>query len=262
MAASARRPDGKPAPRQAAAGRRSAGTAVAPRARRVGALDGVGAAVGEFIVRNPLTLGSSTAFLVALSFVSANAIWGQTQSHADAFFHTRPLPSGWNREAAGTTGSIGPAVARPAPDPTLRKVQAQLGVLGLYQGAVDGLPGPGTRKAVSAFQASHGMKVSGEVDAALLARLGGQADMAKTVATDDRVAAAATAGATDPDRQRMAKIQAGLKAFGIGGMEVDGIIGARTRAGIREFQAMFGLPQTGEADDAMLAKMRETGLTD
>ncbi|WP_378944392.1 peptidoglycan-binding domain-containing protein [Mesorhizobium sp. ANAO-SY3R2] len=33
-----------------------------------------------------------------------------------------------------------------------------------------------------------------------------------------------------------------------------------TRAAISEFQALFGLPVTGEPDDAMFTKMLEIGL--
>jgi peptidoglycan hydrolase-like protein with peptidoglycan-binding domain len=62
------------------------------------------------------------------------------------------------------------------------------------------------------------------------------------------------------DRQIM-KLQAGLRAFGNEAMEVDGVLGARTREAIHEFQALFGLPETGEPDDALYAKMREIGLT-
>jgi len=62
------------------------------------------------------------------------------------------------------------------------------------------------------------------------------------------------------DRQIM-KLQAGLRAFGNEGIEVDGIVGARTRAAIHEFQSLFGLPETGEPDEALYAKMREIGLT-
>ena len=57
------------------------------------------------------------------------------------------------------------------------------------------------------------------------------------------------------------KIQAGLKAFGNDGMEIDGVIGAKTRSAIREFQSLFGLPVTGEPDQKVYAKMREIGLT-
>ena len=41
-------------------------------------------------------------------------------------------------------------------------------------------------------------------------------------------------------------------------MEIDGVIGAKTRAAIREFQSLFGLPVTGEPDQKLYAKMRES----
>ena len=56
-------------------------------------------------------------------------------------------------------------------------------------------------------------------------------------------------------------VRPSARAFGNDDMEVDGILGARTRAAINEFQALFGLPETGEPDEAVYAKMREIGLT-
>ncbi|KAB2853667.1 MAG: peptidoglycan-binding protein, partial [Bauldia sp.] len=61
---------------------------------------------------------------------------------------------------------------------------------------------------------------------------------------------------------RLVKIQAGLKAFGNDDIKLDGVIGARTKSAIKEFQSLFGLPQTGEPDEVVYAKMREIGLTD
>ena len=43
-------------------------------------------------------------------------------------------------------------------------------------------------------------------------------------------------------------------------IEIDGVMGARTEAAIHEFQALFGLPETGKADEAVHAKMKEIGL--
>ncbi|MDN2568456.1 peptidoglycan-binding protein, partial [Aquibium sp. A9E412] len=57
------------------------------------------------------------------------------------------------------------------------------------------------------------------------------------------------------------RIQAGLRAFGNDGIALDGVVGARTEAAIREFQSLFGLPVTGKPDAAVLAKMTEIGLT-
>src|SRR5690606_10525323 len=79
------------------------------------------------------------------------------------------------------------------------------------------------------------------------------------VAEQERpVQVASTEPVNDPLIER---IQAGLKAFGNDGIEVDGIVGEDTRAAIREFQSLFGLEVTGEPDAALLAKMREIGLT-
>ena len=60
--------------------------------------------------------------------------------------------------------------------------------------------------------------------------------------------------------ERVAKVQAGLKEFGNEAIEVDGVMGARTAAAIREFQSLFGLDVTGDADQAVYAKMKEIGL--
>ena len=48
-------------------------------------------AVGGALARNPTLVGGTTAFLVALSFVSANAIWYQPHFHSGAFFATRDV---------------------------------------------------------------------------------------------------------------------------------------------------------------------------
>lgn len=47
-------------------------------------------AAGDFIVRNPVLTGGATAFLVVMSFVSANALWYQPEAHKAVFFSTRP----------------------------------------------------------------------------------------------------------------------------------------------------------------------------
>ena len=259
------------------------------------------AAVGAAIARNPALVGGATAFFVALSYVSANALWYQPHFHDGAFFATRErieigprLDGAPQKPAAETTIRIerpeAPEAAR-QPDPDVERIQSILSDLGFYKGTVDGLTGPATRAAVAAYQKTVGLAPTGEVDAALLTQLGAETTTAgiaphpdpaprgekkdittKAVATKavpaKPVAAAAQPAAdaakpavareSDP---RIVKIQAGLKAFGNDGIELDGVVGSRTRAAIREFQALFGLPVTGEPDDALYAKMRETGLT-
>lgn len=58
------------------------------------------------------------------------------------------------------------------PDRVIINVQAQLRDDGYYVGAVDGVLGPQTRRAIAAFQADHGLAVTSAVDEPTLATLG------------------------------------------------------------------------------------------
>jgi len=247
-------------------------------------------AAAAVLARNPLLVGGATAFVVALSFVSANALWYQPHFHDGAFFATRqhpykaPSPSrpGFAGERETTirlvrpdpgTAPPGPAAAAPPaavadaaapkPDATVKLVQSLLAKLGLYQGPVDGLTGPATRGAIAGYRAKIGLTPRGDIDAALLAELAAQPSTAAVgplpLPVPRPAAGQQTASAADP---LVAKIQAGLKAFGNDGIEVDGVMGERTRSAIREFQSLFGLAPTGEPDKALYAKMKDVGLTD
>ena len=240
--------------------------------RRAGALRSGAAALGALIAENPVLVGGSTAFLVTLFYVSANALWYQPFPHTGAFFATRGTA---HAPAAGpiepeTTINIVRSPAEPAPsarrDPAVEQVQGLLKDLGFYSGAVDGILGPNTQSAVAAYQRKVGLGASGALDDALLEQLG---LAPRTASVPPRPAprpaapsAAAPAAAPQSTDARIVRIQAGLKAFGNDGIALDGVVGARTRAAIREFQALFGLPETGEPDEAVYAKMREIGLTD
>jgi peptidoglycan hydrolase-like protein with peptidoglycan-binding domain len=249
---------------------------------------------GGAIVRNPVIAGGSTAFLVALAFVTANAIWYQPHQHPGAFFTTRepvypmvPVPLPEPRPAPrpqvrDTTILIEreSTASVPNADPQVLAVQQVLRDLKLYTGTVDGLTGPQTAKAVEAYQQLVGLQATGKIDGALLRQLGagGQqqvrpaeslpeafvsADPSTTPLPQARPeAASVTQVAAHPSDPHIVRIQAGLKAFGNDGIELDGVVGPKTKSAIREFQSLFGLPETGEPDAAVYAKMREIGLTD
>lgn len=238
--------------------------------RRGSFLKGGAVAVGTMISDNPIMVGGSTAFLVTFFFVSANALWYQPFPHADAFFSTRSiqgfLPP--RIDEPETTINIerpqAPAV-QTAGDPTVKRVQGILRDLNFYSGTVDGIEGPNTHKAIETYQRKVGLSPTGRIDGVLLDQLGAAPNPAvpqpapRGDVTNAIQSAAAAAPSTDA---RIVKIQAGLKAFGNDAIQLDGVVGAQTSAAIREFQSLFGLPQTGQPEDAVYAKMREIGLTD
>ncbi|MFC5583985.1 peptidoglycan-binding protein [Nitratireductor kimnyeongensis] len=288
--------------------------------------------VGMAIVRNPLAVGAVTAFAVAFSFVSANALWYQPHFHSGALISTRTpvfteprsmstpsqparleeTPRQAPRQVApdrDTTGAI--PVENPQDvaggDPTIRQVQSVLRDLGLYRGTIDGLEGPETRTAIENYRRIVDLDPTPTVDEALLRQLGLSAtpQPAETTSnlsvTPTSVPPVAPTPTPRPAYQRSAtapvnvqpaaervpiptaevpqarvqtaaletteadptimRVQAGLKAFGNDGIEVDGLLGENTQAAIREFQSLFGLPVTGQPDQTLLAKMREVGLT-
>ena len=143
-------------------------------------------AAGDFIIRNPVLTGGATAFLVVMSFVSANALWYQPEAHKAVFFSTRPdfvfkptpravlpgtasksdnatkqvetiaaqpesLPAGRLNMSASVDDML-PALA-PNADLEIARLQQRLSTLGIYKGPVDGFTGPQTREAVERWRA-------------------------------------------------------------------------------------------------------------
>jgi peptidoglycan hydrolase-like protein with peptidoglycan-binding domain len=223
---------------------------------------------GEGVMRNPLGVGATTAFLVAFSFISANALWYQPHFYKEAFFSTRNTDGRQGVRTAtpapashASASTVAPAVA----DPLVQKVQASLTRLNFYSGPVDGLTGPQTGQAIEAYQKSVGLPASGHIDGFLLKRLGildaaASANIPAPAPRPQVDTATTQSVSPDADKARIVKIQAGLKAFGNDGIELDGMMGPKTTSGIKEFQSLFGLPVNGQPDAETYAKMREVGL--
>jgi peptidoglycan hydrolase-like protein with peptidoglycan-binding domain len=143
-------------------------------------------------------------------------------------------------------------------------VQGVLKDLGFYSGAVDGITGPNTQKAIETYRHKVGLPAGAAIDEAFLEQLGLTPTTGAIVPVPaPRIPAGEVAAAASPgDNARIVKIQAGLKAFGNNDIKLDGVMGSRTRSAIKEFQSLFGLPETGDPDPVVYAKMREIGLTD
>ncbi|TNB47044.1 peptidoglycan-binding protein [Martelella lutilitoris] len=153
----------------------------------------------------------------------------------------------------------------------IRQVQEQLAAAGYYKGKPDGVTGPLTEAAVTAFQADQGLAQTGIADAGLLAALKGGNGGPPPVPTP-RAATKAGAGSADPVAEILAsgdaapasdalvvEIQRGLVNIAYDDVTVDGVAGANTRAAILEFQKHYRLPETGEPSPAVRDKLVEIG---
>lgn len=254
--------------------------------------------VAALALAHPRLLAGTIAFASVFSFFAGNALYYQSQQHPRALFSTRSLAFDASRAAdrdplmTATTArpnetriviereEASPVAAQPpAGDPTVAKVQKTLNQLGLYDGAVDGLTGPRTSEAVRRYQEIVGLPQNGEIDVALLEELTQTPAIVSAIPTprpahDQPAPAAAPVPVTEApaavqpakltagsgEAVRIARIQAGLRAFGHDQIEIDGIAGSRTRDAIAEFQSLFRLVATGQPDAKTEAKMREIGL--
>lgn len=155
------------------------------RAPRRGRAATILLAAGGLVASNPAVAGGTTAFLVTLGFISANALWYQPHVHDGVFFRTRPdlvfkpikrdaSPLGKASENSGEPADApvrkvtsvpipqspdpiaaainGEPVLAPGGDPEVAKLQQKLLALGLYTGTVDGISGKGTRAAIEAYR--------------------------------------------------------------------------------------------------------------
>lgn len=244
--------------------------------------------------KNPLLAGGLAVFFIAFSVVSYNALFLQKGVHRSVFFETRTtIPAGNGssiiemiRNGSDTNQSF---------DPQLKAIQQKLTDLGLYDGDIDGLSGPKTRAAIENWQKLQ-QEADGntgkpakddpigsvirdnaaerEIDRANITGSLRNNEVNKSVVdqtileqsgvTPHYVSGANNQTENSADKvlgkADVMRIQAALRSFGNGTVIVNGNEDAMTIAGIRQFQAMFGLAETGKADHMLMNKMREVGV--
>ena len=241
---------------------------------RNGVAEVVGAQLGRLLARarhepaRAATLGLGAALGLATVH---NAAFGQTERHASPWFGDPVV-----------TASVAPAEAREAAAPKSRRmladpvvfgIQSELTDLGFYSGAIDGIAGSRTRKAIEAYEAAQGLAPSGQATEALLGRIrvGAVKHLPRPSASPRRTPVEAATDetatgavperpvASGPDREMVRSVQRALIAAGEE-LEADGLMGPNTRAAIEAYEEDRGLPVTGVPAPALIAHMRDAGL--
>jgi peptidoglycan hydrolase-like protein with peptidoglycan-binding domain len=140
----------------------------------------------------------------------------------------------------------GASADRQRHDPaTVRKVQETLNARGFKAGAPNGILGETTRTALSAFQKSENLAVTGGLNPRTLAALGIREDSASSGATRGADSSSAT----------IRELQRKLASRGYRPGAPDGVMGRATRAALMDFQRAEKLPITGRADRETLAAL-------
>ncbi len=158
-----------------------------------------------------------------------------------------------------------PVPAARTPGAIVTDIQRELSRRGFYDGAVDGLYGPKTDRAIRDFEQAAGLKPSPEPNEALL-----QAIQRTPARVDDgagrtqpRAAAGAAAAPVRNDvvaerpapSQQVIAVQRALAEFGYGQIKPTGIVDPETQAAIERFERERKLPVTGQATDRVVREL-------
>jgi peptidoglycan hydrolase-like protein with peptidoglycan-binding domain len=141
---------------------------------------------------------------------------------------------------------IAPAIAAGAGDVNVAALQVALRARGLYDGTIDGVAGPGTRRGVLALERRAGLRVDGVVGPQVrraLGRLGRHPLGSRTMRSGD-------AG------WDVAALQFRLAWRGFPSGTFDGGFGPHLQAALEGYQRWAGLTADGVAGPATLASLR------
>lgn len=150
--------------------------------------------------------------------------------------------------AAARSAPAAPTAAAPRADATAGLVadtQRALADRHYYDGPIDGILGAGTKAAISSFEMRIGLIPTGQPSRQLLDQIRRGYPAA---------APASTGSIAGPDAQ-LKRVQHALNEIGYGPIPEDGRDGAKTAAAIRRFEIDNRLPPTGQAGNAVTAKL-------
>jgi len=154
--------------------------------------DGFVARLTDHVFENPAMSGGLFVMALTAAAIVSNAMMMQNGHHPDPLFMTRPMPVAHAPVPLPRTRVEQPVKApvpvplprqAPAPQPAaaavapladaklIADVQQALAAKRLYRGVADGIAGLRTRAAISAYEKSAGLPVTGVATADLLARL-------------------------------------------------------------------------------------------
>ncbi|WP_317994028.1 peptidoglycan-binding domain-containing protein [Bartonella gliris] len=223
--------------------------------------------------KNTLFFVGSLLFIITFGFVSFNALFSQIkftsvpnikqnsilsspkvkiQENTDVT--SVPLPSHLHKNLSSSSLS----------ESTL-KMQKKLTKLGLYDGPLDGLEGPKTRRAIALWKQQTTERMQNRVlpspitdEIAVLIKRSEMEMANETTKTRDLLRSKETV--LEPSVSDIRQVQNALRIFGHQEVIITGVEDQKTGEALKQFQKMFDLPITGKINHTVLMKMREVGL--
>ncbi|WP_375607794.1 MULTISPECIES: peptidoglycan-binding domain-containing protein [unclassified Bartonella] len=231
--------------------------------------------------KNTLFFIGSVLFTISFLFVSFNALFSQMTTHQDILTQMKFSSA----QSIGKSTTLSEKEVRSqelsrvtslhsqshhytnlpfAPQSaSILEKQKELAKLGLYDGPLDGLEGPKTRRAITLWKQQTAQKMQNNVlphpttdEIALLIK---QSEIEMENKTKRNITHSKEA-VLEPSVEDIIRVQKALHIFGHEEVIVTGIEDQKTIEALKQFQKMFDLPVTGKINHTILIKMREIGL--
>ncbi|WP_375668540.1 MULTISPECIES: peptidoglycan-binding domain-containing protein [unclassified Bartonella] len=149
----------------------------------------------------------------------------------------------------------------PSQSASMLEKQKELAKLGLYDGPLDGLEGPKTRRAITLWKQQTAQRMQKNVLS------NPAADEIAILIKQSEIETNNTKNMThlkeailEPSVEDIIQVQKALHIFGNEEVIVTGIEDQKTIEALKQFQKTFDLPVTGKINHTILMKMREIGL--
>ncbi|WP_375653324.1 peptidoglycan-binding protein [Bartonella sp. OD88NMGDW] len=226
--------------------------------------------------KNTLFFVGSLLFSISFLFISFNALFSQMTTHQNILTQmkfssvqsigkssTLLEKEAKSQELSRVTSLHSPSHHHtnsplPPQSASMLEKQKELAKLGLYDGPLDGLEGPKTRRAITLWKQQAAQRMQKNVlsnpatdEIAILIK---QSEIETKNMTHLKEAI------SEPSVEDIIQVQKALHIFGNEEVIVTGIEDQKTIEALKQFQKMFDLPVTGKINHTILMKMREIGL--
>ncbi|WP_199570152.1 peptidoglycan-binding domain-containing protein [Bartonella birtlesii] len=229
--------------------------------------------------KNTFFLGAFL-FIISLGFVSFNALFSQMTMHQGSFTKMKFIfpPELKQNSTLSEKKAISHPISHIPFIPSSNKLhknssshslskntlemQNKLAKLGFYDGPLDGIEGPKTRRAIALWKQQTAQEMQNSTlsntTADEIAILIQQSEIKIANETKDTPHSVKTV--LNPPVADIIQVQKALRIFGNQEVIVTGVEDQKTIEALKQFQKMFNLPITGKIDHIVLVKMREIGL--
>ena len=209
----------------------------------------------RLVARHPALSTGIAAFGVIVISVSVNGLYEQQGRHPNPMLVTRAMPvAGAQAPTAGRSQAPDPARFAKLDGPAVPSPAevAEPAASGLYDAGapaeIENIPAPAPRPLERPDpEQTASIETGGRVAAVPLPAA------PRNAAGEARFAALSEA-------ERVKKIQAALASAQVAELSVDGVLGEKTRAAIRTFEALEGMDVTGTPNEKVLKRLAAIGL--